>query len=226
MVEIPKDDIQQLYASLMSEVKARLASVEAGLRDLPKFKGNQVQQGFVLEYCYMHLRRITELVAVAVLAAHNPIPMFREKSFVKEWNPDALFKKLAGLNPEAFPQPVHHFDEGSNELVGDYVQVLMPSNPSFEVRDEICRIYNECGDKLHTGHLKAILRDRNKAYSVVFVREAFTNLYKYLHQHVTTLPDGRLMQAKLHLNKPGPVHARWLGREPQPPPAKRDTAAE
>ena len=220
MVEIPKDDIQQLYASLMSEVKARLAFVEDQLRELPKLKGDPIRQGFLLESCYMHLRRVTELVALAVLAAHNPIPEFREKKFVKEWNPDALFKSLERLNPEAFPQPVHHFDEGQNEIVGEYVQILKPAKPSFEVRDEICRIYNEGGDKLHTGHLKTILRDRNKPYSEEFVRGAFTNLYKYLHQHVTILPDGSLMQAKLHLNKPGPVHARWLGPVPQPPPAK------
>lgn len=142
MVEIPKDNIHSLYASLMAEVKARLSSVERQLSILPKFEDNRAQQGFLLEFCYMQLRRVTELVALAVLAAHNPLPEFREKSFVKEWNPDALFKRLAGLNPEAFPQPVHHFDEGSNDFVGEYVQILKPTNPSFEVRDEICRIYN------------------------------------------------------------------------------------
>jgi hypothetical protein len=226
MVEIPRNDVQHLYASLMSEVKARLASVEGQLRKLPELKDNKVQQGFLLEFCYMQLRRITELVAVAVLAAHNPIPKFRKKSFVKEWNPDALFKKLAGLNPEAFPQPVHHFDEGQNDIVGEYVQILSPSKPLYEVRDEICRIYNECGDKLHAGHLKAIMRDRNKPYSEQYVREAFTNLYKYLHQHVTTLPDGSLMQAKLHLNKPGPVHARWLGPDRTKPREAPDIAAK
>lgn len=119
MVEIPKDNIHSLYASLMAEVKARLSSVERQLSILPKFEDNRAQQGFLLEFCYMQLRRVTELVALAVLAAHNPLPEFREKSFVKEWNPDALFKRLAGLNPEAFPQPVHHFDEGSNDFVGE-----------------------------------------------------------------------------------------------------------
>jgi hypothetical protein len=220
MVEIPKDDIQGLYASLMSEVKARLSSVEAQLRMLPRFKDKGPQQGFLLEFCYMHLRRITELVALAVLAAHNPIPEFRRKGLLKEWNPDLLFRRLKALNPEAFPQPVNHFDEGRNDAVGEYVEILMPTNPSYDVRDEISRIYNECSDKLHTGHLRSVLRTRNKPYSVDFVREAFTNLCKYLHQHVTTLPDGSLMQAKLHLNKPGPVQTRWLGPEPLPPRAK------
>lgn len=217
MVEIPKNEIQDLYGSLMSEVKARLSAVEGQLEILHDPNDGRIPKGFALEFCYMQLRRITELIAVAVLAAHNPIPESRGKSFVKEWNPDTLFNRLKGLNEEAFPQPVHHFDEGRNDVVGEYVQILKPSNPSFEVRDEICRIYNECGDKLHAGHLKSILRDRNKPYSEHFVRQALMKLRGYLHQHVTILPDGSLMQAKLHLDKPGPVHCRWLGQTPQPP---------
>lgn len=208
----------------MAEVKARLSSVEGQLRKMPEFKGDNVQVTFLLEFCYMHLRRITELVALAVLAAHNPIPEFRRNELLKEWNPDVLFKRLGELNPEAFPQPVHHFAERPGAEVGEYVQILMPSKPSYGVRDEIRRIYSECCDKLHTGHLKAVLRNRNKPYSSAFVREAFTNLCNYLNQHVTTLPDGSVMQAKLHLTSPQNVQTRWLGPSPPPPPAEPENA--
>jgi hypothetical protein len=43
MVEIQRDDIQNVYASLMAEVKARLASAQGQIRMIPKFKHDGVQ---------------------------------------------------------------------------------------------------------------------------------------------------------------------------------------
>jgi hypothetical protein len=212
MVEIPKDSIPTLYASLMSEVKCRLSSVEDNLRALPKFKNDQIHQTFALEFCYFQLRRITELVSIAILGAHNVAgPSFRTKDFLRSWNAEDLMKQLAKLNIEAFPQRSYFFEPKDDPKV---VHLLLPTKPSYEARDEIWRIYVEASDKLHTGGLKLVLKQRNKPYSVPFVRGALTSLVQMLNNHVLQLPNGQRMQAKLQLQQPGPVFCRWMGQEP------------
>lgn len=209
MTEIPKDDIQTLYASLMTEVKYRLSAVDANLAAM-KAETDNHRATFLSEFCYLQLRRVTELIALAVLAAHNPHPEFRTKDFLKDWNPDTLFRRLAKLNPEAFPQPVTVVEDPTYGTVKLLLKV-----PDFQARDEICRIYNECSDKLHTGHLRAVLKQRSKIYDRGFIRKAMHNIFRIIDCHITRLPDGSAMHGLLNLASPGLATCRWLG--PYPP---------
>jgi hypothetical protein len=205
MTEIPTEDILNLYASLMSEVKARLASVDAQLRSFKQAPDNH-HATFIIEFSYLQLRRIAELTALAVLAAHNGIPKFRSKLLVKQWNADALFRQLAKLNPDALPQPAIIPRDAEIGVIA--LALLMPGSEQSQV--DLCRIYTECGDKLHTGHLRSLLRERNKTYDLKFLKDAFSNLCAMLNNHVIQLPDGRMMHGNLKLEAPGPVHCRWL----------------
>jgi hypothetical protein len=78
MERIPDEDLALLYASLMSEVKSRLQKLHLDI-NLQRIPSPHVEKVFRAEVCYLQLRRITEIVAVAVLLAHNPYQAFRNQ---------------------------------------------------------------------------------------------------------------------------------------------------
>src|SRR5581483_4185032 len=179
MVELPDKDILDLYGSLMVEVKARLTATNIQLAATTK-ETNTAQIRFGAEFCYLQLRRITELVALGVLAAHNPLPEFRTKNLLKAWNPDDLMRQLGNLSKFAFPHRGGSFDMGRPDG-GRQVVFSAQDFASGGPRDDICRIYNECSDKLHTGALRAVLKQREKVYSLEFIEESKDTLSDMLN---------------------------------------------
>jgi hypothetical protein len=207
----------------MFEVKSRVSAV---LREMEwirsvtpgeeRIEENGLLLLFKIEFCYLQLRRISELVALAVLAAHNPFPDFRTKDFVKEWNASALMKQLAKLSDVAFPRPstVEPMGRPDGALTILYsIDDFMSKSP----REDIARIYNECGDKLHSGALQFIAQQGPKArhYSMQFVVESMITYIKMLDEHTIVLPDQRVIFARVQLKSPGGVECRWLN--PKPP---------
>lgn len=63
-----------------------------------------------VEFAYLQLRRITELMALAVLVAHNQVEDFRTSRFLERWNADTIFGILARLNEDGFPAPIRMND--------------------------------------------------------------------------------------------------------------------
>jgi hypothetical protein len=192
MVEIPADGIGNLYGSLMSEIKARL--LEASMKSVTK-ADNQIRRTFEAEYCYHHLRRCSELVAVAAVLAHNLDPGFRAKELVKEYHPENIFKQLEKLSPKSFPRAAA--TEGDPRAA---VNVYIADGPSAATRLDIARIYNQSGDKLHTGTVRALAKRRNKDYDFNFITQSLKTLAGLLNTHVIQLPDGRALLAYLHLD--------------------------
>ena len=94
------DEIGPLYAALMEEIKRRvdvLRAVLDGTYPLP------VMPAF--EFCYLQLRKICEVFALACLAAHGDIPGVRTKLLQKTYNADFIIKQLATLHPQFYPVP-------------------------------------------------------------------------------------------------------------------------
>ena len=91
---------------------------------------DNVQKTFHAEFCHLQMRRVSELIAIAVLVAHNELPDFRKKELVKDFNADNLLRQLGKLNAEAFPQVAHILENKDGS-----VYVLKPIHPKAEIRD-------------------------------------------------------------------------------------------
>lgn len=104
LTALPKTALPQLYATIMREIKVRLDAVGGSARRA--FETNGSSSALLdCEFCYLQLRRITELIALAVLLAHNGVAEFRRKKLMKEWKAADLIEMLAGLSDDAFPEP-------------------------------------------------------------------------------------------------------------------------
>ncbi|MCL6699599.1 hypothetical protein LZ496_12505 [Sphingomonas sp. NSE70-1] len=203
----------------MSEAKIRLLSVNGQLEEaVERYRHDNIQLSFVAEFCYMQLRRSTELIALAVLVAHNEHPDFRTKKFIDKWNPEDLMEELSKLNPKAFPQAVEFYEQSP-----ETVYVMLPRATNTVVRDLVGKVYITSCDRLHTGHLRAVLKKRNKDYSLDFIRDSVTSLAKALNNHILELPDGRWIRASLRAEEPGPVFCQWLNQPPPPQSAEPET---
>lgn len=219
MVEIPPEKIIGIYGSLMVQVKVRIWAVREQLAAISAIneKGDNpstedmARTIYALEFGYLQLRRICELVAVAVVAAHNEFAEFRSNKFVEEYNADALMRKMKRLSETAFPRHatvMPGYQPGSFQILYNVQDFLAP-------KDDISRIYRECGDKLHSGHLRFLLENTIKRYSAQFIVDSEATFENMLNEHTLQVPDGRVIEAKLHLESDEHVFCRWLS--PNPP---------
>src|SRR5665213_3618026 len=95
-----QDQLRLLYCDLMEEIKARHSIIEnvfAGKFNLPPFAAS--------EFCYLQLRVVCELIALACLAAHGDIEATRKGKLFKAYNADQIIKDLGRLHPDFYPRP-------------------------------------------------------------------------------------------------------------------------
>ena len=132
MDRISDEDISLLYASLMAEVKSRLQNLHLETDLLNALRDPPVQKTFRAELCYFQLRRIAELVSVAVLLVHNPYEEFRNQDLAKIFQADKLLKALAKLSASAFPQRAATMARPMK--TGQLAHIALPRS-NFDVRN-------------------------------------------------------------------------------------------
>lgn len=94
------ESIGLLYVRLMEEIKRRVEVIYHVLN------GSWVMpQMAAFELCYVQLRKICEVFALACLAAHGDIPSVRTKLLQKAYSADLIIKQLGDLHPEFYPVP-------------------------------------------------------------------------------------------------------------------------
>src|SRR5437899_989019 len=99
-----------LYSKLMEEAKIRLESIDialvgkTGLRD-----------GAVREFCFLQLRLLCEVIALACLAAHGDIDTVQKlrKVYRKEYSADKMIGQLQRLHAEFYPRSMRQTKSGS-----------------------------------------------------------------------------------------------------------------
>ena len=60
----------------------------------------------MLESMVLHVRMITELVALASLAANNSIFEQNRTKFEDYWHPKKILRDIEKLNPNFYPRPI------------------------------------------------------------------------------------------------------------------------
>lgn len=170
------------YADLMEEVKARLASIEAALRG-----DCRLSPPFVEDFCYLQLRMIGEVIAVACLLAHGDIPAAQKSTLRKSWDADRIIKTLAGLHPDFFPYPVKRRQiPVSDDLPRGGIH-LDDVPPGYLTKDEMIEFLGKVGNRLHRGSLKRVLAN------LYTIQNNYPDIVKWHGKIVLLLNEHRIM---------------------------------
>lgn len=155
-MKLPTTALPQLYTSLMEQIKVRLEAVNAELRAA---SDKRADFGGIVraESACLQVRKATELLALAVVVAHNEHETFQSQKFVKQWNADAIFTALSKLNKESFP--LRFTIDG---VTDDGFANAVIEEESYLTREKLCRIYNDCGAQLHIGKLYELINTPKK----------------------------------------------------------------
>jgi hypothetical protein len=125
------EKIGPLYANLMEEIKRRTEVVRHVLGSaspLPAMAS--------FELCYVQLRKICEVFALACLAAHGDIPGVRTKLMQKQYNADQIIKQLSRLHPQFYPRP----SEQQLDPVTQRPVAVVPIKGDFLTKDDLLNL--------------------------------------------------------------------------------------
>lgn len=167
------------YSGLMSEVKVRVGAIDTIVRGKVS-----LPSPIVREICYLQLRMVYEVIALACLVAHGDI---KSKKLMGTYEPDKILKDLGRLRPNFFPSPVSKVDKG------DDVEISEIHGAHFLTKDELIRMHGKCGNFLHKGSMKNLLSKKTpveKNYKDV--AEA-SRLQRLLSVHMVSILEEKKM---------------------------------
>ncbi len=138
----------QLYANLMQEVKVRIDAINLALQGR-----TNLATPFVRELCWLQLRMLCELVAIACLVAHGDITFLQPHKLGRSTSAEEILDRLTRLRPHFFPIACKQIltAEGPGKFQ------LQPMEPSPLAKKELLDLYGKTHRHLHRGSLKAIL---------------------------------------------------------------------
>jgi len=166
----------ELYANLMAEIKVRTRSIEtacSGQTGIPS--------PLVMEFCYLQLRMICELIALGCLTAHGDIKGAQTSKFAKEYSADRILSMLEKLHPDFYPKPVKH------TKVGPSRHQLVDIKDGFMTKAELLRLNTKCGAVLHRGSVKKLLTDN------MSIQANYPEIMGTVEKIVALLRDHRLL---------------------------------
>ena len=207
----PIDEREQaamkLYIGLMEEAKVRFYVIDMAVTG----RTGLLERG-VREFCYLNLRMLCEVIALACLTANGNISETRQNELHKGPYADKIIKRLAKLHPEFYPRPAidTRTPDGNIDLV--------PITDPFLTKEDIIKLYHQCGDNLHRGSLKRLLEPQVPVPAKYGDIVEWTNkIIKLLDRHYITLSDNLTTFVCL-LGAPYPTGAvqMVLGRAPEP----------
>lgn len=134
----------ELYSGLMDELAYRIDLTGAEDSDIRKLPGK-----LALEFYYLQIRMVCEIIALACLLAHGDNVNKLAKSLRDQWHAQLIVRELANLNPNFFPQAVMT-PPGAERTF----QIVSPQPLT---KKECLAIYGRCGDGLHRGSLDRLL---------------------------------------------------------------------
>jgi len=138
----------KLYANLMGEVKHRLNALNTALGGYLPVAGP-----FVQDFCYLQLRLLCELIALACLTAHGDIQETNSKKLRKEYSADKIITALGQLHEDFYPRPFQQTMKSPH-----FFDAVVVENDHL-TKEDLIALYGTCGDKLHRGNLKRILSE-------------------------------------------------------------------
>lgn len=203
--------VGKIYCQLMEEVKARTETVfelASALKEATDDKSNR-HNIFVFEGLYLHLRKICELLALSTLAVHNCRDLKNPIGKLNDYAADKLIKAVAKMNPNGFPKPV------SVGATDDETKTIFLRDDNFIFDGgDLNELYRICGDLMHVGTLKDVLREKKRELNQDFIIRWCNKLIQGLGTHAIGFPDGeRFLFVVMEAPEIPMVTCRLLTRE-------------
>lgn len=180
-------EIGRVYCQLMEEVKARTETVFEIATSLKNAQDEKTHRHniFMFEGLYLHLRKICELLSISALLIHNCDDLESPIGKMDEYAADKLINMVEKINENGFPKPV---------AIGSIIEqtqtiYLSDAEYIFDGAD-LKSLYRTCGDIMHIGHLKDILRYKQRELNQDFVIQWCHKLIQGLKTHAIGFPDG------------------------------------
>jgi hypothetical protein len=136
----------RLYAGLMTEVQIRISAIQ-GAKSKPELLSPHLTE----EFCFLQLRMICELIALACLTAHGEVQGAKSGKLNKEYSADRILNRLQNLHSDFYPKPSKLNSLGPHNYHVDDIE------GPFLTKADLARLYRHCGSKLHRGSLKKLL---------------------------------------------------------------------
>ena len=128
------------YRAVMEEIKLRRDVVSA----LHDKRISVMYRATHVKSMVLQVRMITELVALASLAANKSIFEEHKKKFENHWHPKAILKDVESLNPNFYPKPI--VQEPSSDTP---TRIILVERETGMTRDELIEVHGRCGNLLH-----------------------------------------------------------------------------
>jgi hypothetical protein len=140
-------EFAQIYARLLDEARNRLNSIPTIRRELGPWVPTYVTD----ESAYVQLRMVCELIAIGCLVAHGDIPVTRVGKLLSAKYPTVIMLEMEKLHPDFYPIP---FDQDG--------EIFTELKTGFLTKPDLLALYDECGNALHRGTLKKVIRGHTK----------------------------------------------------------------
>ena len=169
---------QHLYVSMLEEVKVRIDCINIALNG----NTNLPERG-AIEFCYLQIRMLCELIALGCLVVHGDIEQTR--SLHKTWAADEIVKRLGDLHPDFYPHPVRITFPNPGHVHIEKVE------SGFLTKDDLIKLVGLSGNILHRGSLKTLVPP-NRLLSTGFqgVRDWGQRIVTLIEQHRIGLLGG------------------------------------
>lgn len=189
------------YIAVMEEIKRRMEVVST----LHARKIGIMYRDTHVESMVLQVRMITELVALASLAANKSIFERNRKKFKKHWHPDKILKDVESLNPNFYPKPLAQ--EPLNDAHSEIG--LFEKETGFMTRDELIQVHGRCGNLLHAQNPYG--KNADYDYYEQIVPEWLKRIGKLLSSHrIKLLNKNRFYWVWMQDVKDGQVHMQPL----------------
>jgi hypothetical protein len=168
------------YGKLMGEVRARLQVIDdclVGKYDLPPVTTR--------ELCYLQLRMICELIALASITAHGHLA---GSSTRNSWSAEEIINDMAKGHQRFFPEPVHK----TRAPPPVTFKFTKRKKDDFLTKKQLLALVAQCGGVLHRGSMRNWLKRkpiRGWAKEILSTRHRVMNLLA-MHR-ITILKPGR-----------------------------------
>lgn len=137
----------KVYLGLMVEAKERAMSVNA-------LTGDQrgIPSPLVHEYGVLQIRMLCEIIGLACLVAHGDLVAKAKPDLRKVYAPGQIFAELEKMHDDFYPVPIKPEKTENGWHMAEY------DGAAFLTKGEVAGIWARCGDVLHRGHLKKLLK--------------------------------------------------------------------
>ena len=175
-----------LYCALMEEIKLRVSFIEhIRERESPV-------PIITKECCYLQLRMIHELMAIACIAIQSRHVNIGRLE--KQWSANEIMPQIEKLNPAFFPKAIQLKRSTEGHLVG----IIEPADQPL-TKATFLKTYGRLGDLLHRGTLKKITSAMPASpVDLSDVLEMTTAIKTLLGLHSIHAPDNTRYYCEMH----------------------------